>query len=161
MAAISLTINGNTYLFPSAGDSPNWGDEVTQWAQAVSNALQAVTGNGDIVQTAAILANNQTTATNVPGLSFSTSAVRGAVIDYSIYRTTTGTGAQERIEVGTIYLSYKSIANTWEMAQVCVSGPAGVTFSITGPGQIQYTSDNQTGSSYIGTLHYRARALTQ
>lgn len=36
--AVSLTVNGNTYEFPSVGDE-NWGADATSWAQAVTSGM--------------------------------------------------------------------------------------------------------------------------
>ena len=160
--AIELTINGLTYSFPANRDSPGWGTEVTEWAQAVSDALGSVVGTGDIVQTAFGLNNNQSSPSNVTGLSFDSAQIRGAIVDYSIYRVTNGVGATELVEAGTLYASYKSTAAVWEMAQVGVgAGTTGVTLSITNTGQVQYTSTNLSGGNYVGTMHFRARSLTQ
>lgn len=156
--AIQLTINGETYQFPSNGDSPSWGESITDWAQAITNAVNSAVGNGDIIQTVVTINNNQTSSTNVGGLVFDTSTVRGAIVDYSIYRTTSSV---ELVEVGTMYLSYKSVANTWELCQVGMSTTAGVTFTVSPSGQVLYTSDNQSGTSYTGTMSFRARALLQ
>lgn len=41
--AVSLTINGTSYTFPSTGDE-TWGDNVTNWATAVSSSLLQKTG---------------------------------------------------------------------------------------------------------------------
>lgn len=156
---IQLIVNGKTYDYPENRDSPGWGEEATAWATAVTNVLSNVVGNGDILQTAASIANNQVAAANVSGLIFDPTVVRGAIVEYSIYRVTTSAGATEAVEVGTMYLGFKSTANTWDISVVGGSG-AGVTFSITAGGQVQYTSTNFTGSTYSGTMKFRARALT-
>lgn len=153
--SIPLVVSNATYNFPANRDSPGWGEDVTAWAQAVTTAISTVTGNGDIAQTSAIINNNQVAATNVVGLAFDTSVVRGAVIDYSVYRVTT---TVEVVETGTMYLSYKSTAAVWEMAVIGSSG-SNVTFSVTNLGQIQYTSDSMAGASYSGIIRFRARAL--
>lgn len=157
---IQLIVNGQTFDFPEQSDSPPWGDNVTDWAQAVTDVLANVTGTGDILQTTAAIANNQSSAANINGLSFDPGVVRGAVIEYTVYRVTTGIGASESVETGTIYLGYRSTANDWFIS-VVGGGGAGVTFSITSAGQVQYTSTNFSGSSYSGSIKFRARALTQ
>lgn len=159
--SLPLVVNGITFLFPQNRDSPSWGNEVTDWATAVTAALNNVAGAGDIVQTAAVINNGQSSPINVTGLSFDAGTVRGAIVEYTVYRNTTGSGATERVEVGTLYLAYKTVAATWELTQQYGSGPSGVTFSINSSGQVVYTSDTQTGSSHTGTVHFRARAFSQ
>lgn len=155
---IQLTINGTVYEYPESRDSPSWGEDATAWAQAVTDVLADVVGTGDILTTTATVANNISSATNVAGLSFDPTLVRASIVEYSIYRVTTGSGATEAVEVGTMYLTYKSTANVWDLAIVGATG-AGVTFSITTAGQIQYVSTNFTGLSYVGTMKFRARAF--
>jgi hypothetical protein len=157
--SLPLVVNGQTYNYPENRDSPSWGEEATAWASAVTSLLANVTGSGDIAPTSANIANNQSSVANVIGLSFDTSTVRGAIVEYSVYRNSTLAGATELVETGTMYLGYKSVAATWEIAIVGSAG-AGTTFSITNTGQVQYTSTNMTGSAYAGVIKFRARAIT-
>ena len=157
---IQLTVAGQVYNYPSENDSPNWGEEATAWAQGVTDALTAVFGPYDIPETIATIANNQTSPTNVIGLSFDTTKVRGAIVTYTVYRVSTGSGAMETGETGTMYLTYLNNTNTWNMAVVGGSF-ANVQFSITVNGQVQYTSSNFTGSSYSGVMHFKAESLQQ
>lgn len=150
-----LTIAGTTYNYPSVGDPPNWGEEATDWAEAVTNTLTSVIGPGDILQSTFLPANNQVAPANVTGLLFDTSVVRAAIIEYSIYRTT---NSNEIVECGSMYLAYKSTAATFELART-YAGDGGMTFTVNGSGQLQYTSSNLAGSSYSGKMKYRARAL--
>lgn len=157
---IQLIVNGQTYLYPENRDSPPWGEEATAWAQAVTNTLLSIAGSGDILETTANIANNQVAPANVVGLNFDPSLIRGGVVTYSVYRVTTSTGAMEAVETGTMYLGYLSNAASWDLAVVGGQG-AGITFSVTSGGQVQYTTTNFTGSNYSGTMKFVAKALTQ
>jgi hypothetical protein len=157
---IQLVVNGQTYNYPENRDSPSWGEEATAWAEAVTDVLNNFVGDGDIIPTVASISNNQSAATNVAGLFFNTASVRGAIVEYTIYRNTTGIGATELVETGSMCLGYKSVAGTWTLS-ILGGGGAGVTFSVLNTGQVQYTSTDITGSSYSGTIKFRARALTQ
>lgn len=42
--ATNLTVNGTTYAFPTAGQSPGWGAVVTNWATAVTNGMLQKSG---------------------------------------------------------------------------------------------------------------------
>jgi hypothetical protein len=158
--AIPLVVNGNTYLYPEDAQSPDWGEQATAWSVAVTGVLDEVQGTGDILQTVASIANNITSPANVIGLSFSPLQVRGAVVEYSVYRVTTGGGAMEAVETGVMYPGYLSVANTWDMPVIGGQG-AGIAFSITPAGQVTYTTTNFTGSGYSGTIHFRAKSLLQ
>jgi hypothetical protein len=156
--AKTLTVNGEDFEYPTNREPAGWGEDATGWAEAVTNVLSNVTGTGDILLTDATINNNQSSPANVTSLSFDPANVRGAVVIYTIYRVTTSTGATEATETGTIYVGYKSTAGTWDIT-VVGSANAGVTFSITAGGQIQYTSTNFSGSSYSGVMTFKAQAL--
>lgn len=158
--AIELVISGTTYNYPENREQPGWGEEASAWAEAVTTVLSNVTGTGDILQTSASIGNTATTA-NITGFSFDPSSVRGAVCEYSIYRKT-DTTAEEKVEVGTIYVTYKTQNDVFDIV-VVGSGGSGVTLSITSAGQMQYTiaaGDVLAGANYSGTIKFRARALT-
>lgn len=157
---IQLTVAGQVYNYPSENDSPNWGEEATAWAQGVTDALGAVFGPFDIPETIATIANNQVVPANVIGLSFDTTKVRGSIVTYTVYRVSTGSGAMEAGETGTMYLTYLNNTNVWNIS--VVGGSFGqVQFSITVNGQIQYTSSNFTGTGYSGVMHFKASSLAQ
>ena len=153
---INLVISGVTYPFPQDRDSPGWGADVTDWAIAVTAALTSVANPGDIPQTPGSIVNTGV-LTSVGSLSFDTSTVRGAVIDYTIDRSTSTT---ELSETGTMWVTYNSRLNTWELARVSV-GNAGVVFTITPAGQVQYTGTVMSGTGYVGAIAYQAKALDQ
>jgi len=160
---VQLNVAGQEFLYPIPGDSPDWSEGATDWAEAVTTTLSEVIGPGDILQTPATI-NNTGVLTNVSGLFFDPTVVRGAIVEYSVYRVTTGAGATELVEAGTMYLTYKSTAAVWDLVVVGSSG-ANITFSIisggANSGQVQYVATPITGSSYVGTMKFRARSLTQ
>jgi hypothetical protein len=158
--SVQLIVNQQVYEYPENRDGPPWGESATAWAQAVTDVLQSLAGTGDILQTPANINNNQVVAANVQGLSFDPTQVRAAVVEYSVYRNTTGAGAMELVESGTMYPSYKSVAGTWDMP-IVGGQEGGIQFTITSGGQIQYTTSSMTGSNYTGTVRFRARAFLQ
>lgn len=99
------------------------------------------------------IANNQSSLANITGLLFNPATFRGIKIEYSIYRQT-DTASSARAQIGQLRFVYNTQAATWYMSDDYAGQDAGVTFSITPAGQIQYTSTNITGTNYVGTLKY-------
>ena len=153
--AKDLTISGTTFSYPENREDPGWGEEATAWAEAVTEVLSNTFGTGDILQTSATIGNNQTSPTNVIGMVFDPTVVRGAVCEISVYRVT---DEEEKAQTSTIYLTYLTEATTWDIV-VAGGSDAGITFSITSIGQVQYTTDEMAGNDYSGVIKFRARSL--
>ena len=158
--SVPLIIAGVTYNYPIPGDEL-WGPDATDWAIAVTAELQNLVVSGDLGPTVLVnILNNQASVSNVTSLAFDPATIRSAQVEYYVYRTF-NSGSEEVVENGTMYLTYKDIANEWDMVLVGsnVTG-SGVTFSITNAGQVQYVSSNLTpATSYSGSMRYRASVL--
>lgn len=152
-----LIIGNDPFQYPDPGDPPGWGEDASDWASAVTEAIESVLGPDDILQTTFNIANNTASSTNVNGLIFNNSTVRSAFIEYSLYRVT---NTNEVAETGSIEIVYKNNANDWELVRE-FGGDAGVSFSVTPSGQFQYMSTNVTGTGYVGVMKFRAQALGQ
>ena len=107
-------------------------------------------GAGAIGETQAEIVNNQTAWADIAGLIFDTTGlyfdpllVRAAFITYSIYRQTTGIGAVELVEAGTM------------IAQ----GDAGVEIQILANGQMQYKSSNIGGTPNVSAIKFKASTI--
>ncbi len=160
--AIQLIVAGTPYTYPESGEEPNWAGGATDWAKAVTAVLSTLVGPNDILQTQFTINNNISVLTNINGLLFDPGTVRAANIDYAIYRTSTGTPAGNA-ETGTIYLIFDNSASTgnkWQLGQKFI-GNAGVTFSITDSGQIQYKSNDLGTPGYFGEINFSAKTLDQ
>lgn len=155
--ASTITISGTNYSLPAQSDSPAWGENLSSIITALASVASNQAGTGDITLTSFVPANNQSSVANVTGLSFDSSLIRGAIIEYSIYRYT---ASSELSEVGNLYVSYKNSAGSAELAQTHV-GSSGITFSITSGLQIQYTSTNMAGAGYTSKMQFRAKAFVQ
>lgn len=160
---VTLTVNNIPFEYPIPGDSPGWGEGATDWATEVTTVLNDLLGPNDIIQNTFTVANNQTSPANVVGLIFNTGQVRAAIIEYSVYRTSTAnpTGFTES---GTLEIAYDNLAapgSKWSLIGTDLNGLSGVTFSITDTGQVQYTSTDLGSTGYSGNMHFRARALNQ
>lgn len=128
-----------------AGLTLNSGDD-TQLRQAI----QIIAGGG--IQTDFLIANNQS-ATNVTGLIFDKTTIKAARVEYSIERKTS---TQDVQEMGHFYVIHDSRDDQWRIALgMTFFDSSGVTFSInSSTGQIQYATDDLTGSSYEGKLRF-------
>lgn len=161
--SITLTVNNTPYDYPSPGDEPGWGEAATGWAEEVTDVLNSLLTTDDILQTAFTVNNNVSTDTNVAGLSFNTGSVRAAFVEYSIYRVSDSTpsGTAEAGLMTLIYDNSAAPGSQWTLTISSVTGNAGVTFTITDAGQIQYQSTDIGSTNYSGLMKFTARALQQ
>lgn len=160
---VTLTVNNQPYEYPVSGDSPGWGDAATGWAEAVTLALQNLQSSTDIPQTSFTIANNTSVFSNINGLSFNTGTVRAALIQYSIYRTSTS-NPSGNVDGGSMTIVYDNLAAPgakWLMIGGPITGgDSGVTFTITDAGQVQYKSTD-LGAGHSGVMKFAAKTLAQ
>jgi hypothetical protein len=137
----NLQIGSTVFEYPEQGDKAGWGEEATEWATAVTEALQTVQGPNDIITTSATLINNQTTPANIPGLNFDVSEVQAIDIKYLVIRTFDA-GASTVTEAGRILGSYNG---TEFVISVETDGnDSGFDISVQNSGQFQYTTSDLT-----------------
>jgi len=159
---VNIVVNNIPISYPSPGDEPGWGESGTQFAVEVAEVLNSLVNANDILETTFSVANNITTFTNVAGLSFSTGQVRSAEIIYSIYRTSTLNpfGIVESGSMNVVYDGNAPVNEKWKFAVGNVAGPgAGVTFTITDAGQVQYKSTDIGAAGYSGEMRFRAKTI--
>ena len=108
-----LTIGSETFDFPLQGENAGWGEQVTDWATAVTDALSTVQGPADILLTSANIINNQSTFVNINGFSFSTATVDAFTAQYYVLRTTVSP-AVKKVESGTIQGNYDG--SNWQIS---------------------------------------------
>jgi hypothetical protein len=152
-----LIIGSEEFEFPNQGDNPDWGEQVTDWATAVTDALQNVQQPNDVLTTAANIANNISSPANIPGFSFDTAEVQSINAEYIIRRTTT-TPAQVLQESGFVEGNFDG--TNWAIA-IRSTGDAQVALSITPAGQIQYTSSDLVGANYQGQITFKAKVFNE
>jgi hypothetical protein len=159
---VTLIVNNIPFEYPVPGDSPGWGQGASDWAAEVTLALQELQGLTDIPQKTFTIQNNVTVFADITGLTFNTGLVRSAVIDYSVYRTSTSNPSGVT-EAGLILIVYDNLAGAgakWTVVGGPTTGNAGVTFTITDAGQFQYKSSN-LGAGHSANMHFRAKTLNQ
>lgn len=154
--SIPVVIGSTTYNCPNQGQNPAWGNDLSDIIQALAAVANNVQGPGDILSTTFPVANNVVSASNITGLAFNSSVVQGAIVQYSIYRTSST--PSEVAETGVILLSYKPVANTWIFSQT-TNGFSGITFSITNAGQFQYTSSDIGSTGYSSNMVFNAKGF--
>lgn len=86
---------------------------------------------------------------DVTGLIFDKADIKGAVVAYSIERET---DTQNEQETGFLYIAHDSIDDIWRITRASGLDDAGVNFTMTAAGQVQYTSDDLTGTGYSGVM---------
>lgn len=106
----------------------------------------------DLTKVTTTIANNQSSAASVTGFVIDGSRFRSFTARYWVYRTT---ASNEIVESGTISGAYKTTANSWQISIGNISGEAGVDFTMTSGGQLQYTSSNLAGASYSGNIKWQ------
>lgn len=157
----TLIINNIPYEIPDAGDEPGWGDETSDWMEAVTEVLTDLVGPADILETSFTVANNQVALADVTGLVFDGGTVRSAVVEYSVYRIS-DSNPSGFAESGTMRLTYDNNAATpWTMSQGDINGNAEIYFDVTNSGQIQYKTNDIGSLNYIGAMRFTAKAQLQ
>jgi len=161
-----IIIGGTEIDFPNSAASPNWAPAVIDFAEAVESALEGISGQGDITaQTFSIDGasfNPTASPTNIPGLQFSTTLVRSAVIEYNVFRTAT-TPSETAYEVGTMNIIYNpngGVGEKWELIRYA-AGDGKITFTITDTGQIQFETTQIGTTNHEGKIGFSAKAILQ
>lgn len=156
----SITIQGTVIDFPAPGESPEWGQAVEDFAVAVQTALNGVAGAYDVSpQVMNIDAYNPTSsATDITNLGFSTTSVRGAIINIAVSRQTNSTKATEISVLHIVYNADGGTGSKWSITRE-TTGDASIDFTVTDGGQVQFTTTAVSGSSHTGILSYSAKSL--
>jgi len=112
------------------------------------------------VQANFTLVNNQAAPADVTGLLFDSNNIKSARIEFDIHRQS-DTASSELDETGTLFLTYDPVAGTWKAKVSSVFDDAGIVFTITAAGQVQYTSTDIAGTNSVGTMRYVQRTMNQ
>lgn len=145
----SLQVGNTIVEYPVQGTGAGHGEDATEWAEAVTDALANFLGPNDILLTTANLANNAATAQVIPGLTFNTGQVQHINVEFLITRIY-DLGATTVVESGKIYGNFNG--SDFRISVTSTGDVTGVDFDITSGGQITYTSSNLTDhqSSVVG-----------
>ena len=151
---ITIQVGSNTFRLPLQGRNPSWGEELTAIIEALADISQLIAGPNDILLSTANILNNQTN-TNFSSVVFDTADVLSFRFEYFIVRTYDDGGTVTLTQSG--FLDANFDGSDWKWTQEDV-GDAGVEFSITAGGVLQYTSSDLTalGTPLSGTARYKA-----
>lgn len=157
----NVQIQGTIIVFPDSGTDPNWAQAVDDFAVATADALSGVIGPADVSpQTLTLDSYNGQSDVNLPNLTFSTAIVRGAIITYSLYRSTNTTTAYQTGQIMIVYNPGGLSGNKWERSRTFV-GTNQETFNVTDTGIVQITLNSLSGTSHTGKITYSAKAILQ
>lgn len=153
----TLTINGNSYQYPEAGSEPSWGQEAADWAQAVTDQLNSISGEGSINETLSTI-ELSVTDTAIAGLAFNAAILEGADVSY---RMTRRTDSEELAEKGSFHVVYNAgTVEKWFISREITSGAdCHVRFNIDTTGQVIYTSEAIAGSNYSGSIKFKTSTI--
>lgn len=111
---------------------------------------------GDSIRSSGVaIANNQATPATITGATIDTTVYSAMLLFVSIKRETNTT---KKRSTGFIMCQY--VNGAWEDPAVQLWGAAdiGLTFSMSGD-ILAYTSDNQSGTGYTGTIEFRGMTM--
>lgn len=160
----TIVIGSEVIEFPNSATDPNWAPEVIRFAQAVESALSGVVGPFDVPPSSLNIDSdtyNPTAAPfDIPNLSFSIAAVRGAFIRIAVGRTTDTNSAYELTDIMIMYNPGNAPGSKWELARSTV-GNAQIDFFISDNGQVSFTTTAIPGTAgtHQGLITYNAQAL--
>lgn len=150
----TVQVGSDTFQIPVEGENPPYGEELTAFFEAVATALATVQGPNDIPITTAVLANNVSSFTNIPGLLFSAASTELVDIQYLITRIY-DSGVTTVAEAGTILGAYDG-SDFYISREFVID--AGFEFHITSVGQMQYKSSNL--ANHVSTqIQFKAKTI--
>lgn len=142
-----LTVGNEEFEFPLEGESPGYGSEITDWAEAVTIALETVQKPNDIPTTSEISLNPDivlNVPAPIPGFSFSTAEVIAIESKYLFKRSYTYIDPLTSLPVNAVIMEVGFIegyfdGSNWGMT-TRTTGDAGVLVTINPAGQMLYQS---------------------
>jgi hypothetical protein len=139
------------YFTPSNYTPTQVGSEgngaISAHLKGIDNALAGTSGSQGVVS----ISNNQSSETSIAGLLFNGATTRSAEIRFSVTRTT---NSAEKVCTGIITMTYSPLLSDWFFSVMSDNSNAGLIFSCSPSGQVNYISDNMSGTGYTGQLRF-------
>ena len=146
--SIEVTVNNIPFNIPTQGQSAPWGEPLDGFFFEIARVLNSLKGSGDNIL------NNVTTPTDVTDMKFDANLVRSFTIRGNLTRVYDSASVYEEFVITGL-----KKASTWALQQDGI-GNAGIDFTITPAGQLQYTSSNLSYvTTYSGLLKFRAISI--
>lgn len=152
-----LVVGTESFEIPLQGENADYGEQLSDFFEAVAEALTQVQQPNDILPTTASINNNISSFTNIPGFSFDTSEVIAINGEFIVNRSTTAP-AQKITESGNIQGNYDG--SNWTIS-ISSDGDAEIELDINASGQVQYKSSDLTGAGYVGEIIFKAKVFNQ
>lgn len=111
-------------------------------------ALKSLLGFGGDTQISQEILNNDGPI-SIEGVLFDKDNIKAAEISYDVSRRTDDSNIHE---TGKIYATWNEDAELWRLSIAAFGDDAGLDFRILTTGQVQYTSNDLTGTNYSGTI---------
>lgn len=135
-------------------------DQTGATLNQVLTAIGILQESGGTTNASMAIVDAQAAAADVTAIpAFDKTKVKSAKMLVDVSRRDDGQNSNELFELSAIY---DPEADTWSLNFTSQGDDAGVVFSITGAGQVQYVSDSYAGANYAGTLrvsHVKKLAL--
>ena len=136
--SVALTVNNKTFIYPTPGDEPGWGEGATDWAEEVTTGLNGFVGSGDFTeQTFTITAG--ATDVSLASIVFNTAEITGVSLSYKVSRGVTPSIIAEKGALEMIYNPDKAINERWSVSQDSTGDITGIIFNVTDAGQLRYS----------------------
>lgn len=156
-----INIRGTIINFPSTAQSPDWSPAIIAFSQAVEDALLGLVNNGDISpQVQTIDVSNPGSGVVINNLSFSTSDIRAAFINYSVFRQTDTNQVAEAGTMTIVYNPSNPSGSKWERTRE-FEGDAQISFTVSDTGQFSFSTTAISGPNHQGWIAFSAKALSQ
>lgn len=152
-----LVVGNDSFDFPTEGENGNYGEQVTSWAEAVTDALTTVQQPNDLSRTTAQILNNVSVPTAVSGFLFDSSEVVSINAEFVVNRSTSSPSVV-LVQSGVIEGNYDG--SEWVITVRSIKN-AGISFDISNSGQITYTTNNMIGANYSGQIIFRAKVFNE
>lgn len=152
-----LTVGTDEFEFPLEGENPGYGSEITDWAVAVTTALETVQKPNDISTRTEIIGTSPSTLIPISGFNFNTSEVISIECKYFIQRSSSTTPTIA--EYG--YIEGYFDGTDWGISRRVVGDAGILEIDITTAGQIRYRSRDIGSVSYAGTITFEAKVINK
>lgn len=139
-----LIIRNETFEYPDNGADADekYAEQMSAWAEAVTDTLSNLAGPDDITLTSFSLADNKATPTVIPLLKFNSTAVLRLEVEFIVTRVI---GTTTLVESGLITGNFNG--TDFRIVQDLEGDDTGVELSVDNVGQFYYTSSDASHTS--------------